>query len=403
MQPSKTITPTDWMQTPETQVVMQALAAAEGKARFVGGCVRNTLLGLPPGDIDIATVWTPDEVIERLTQASIRAVPTGIEHGTITAVMNGKSFEITTLRRDVATDGRRAVVAFTEDWQEDAGRRDFTMNTLLADLAGNIYDPTGRGLADLEARRVIFVGEPAQRIAEDYLRILRFFRFHAYYGQGGMDKAALTACRLAADKIGTLSRERITQEFMRLLALDDPAPILQQMFNHKILTDLPQANYKPELLTRFCALQISCLAVSVDARLAVLTDPKRRWKALEKYLVLSNVQKKLLDRIFSGLSELKEISEKFVKLLIYKYKNEFAFQAALLFSVQQPIVDAEALIALRDWQPPVFPLTGDDVKKLDIAAGPQVGRLLQEMEAWWLAQDFQPDRTACLNKLKTLI
>ena len=178
---AQTIAP-DWLNTPETRAVMAALEAARmGGARFVGGCVRNTLMGQPVDDIDIATQLKPDETLKALEAAGIRAEPTGLEHGTITAIINGEPFEITSLRRDVETDGRRAVVAFTEDWAEDAQRRDFRFNAIYADRDGRLYDPTGGGLDDAAAGRVIFIGDPDQRLREDYLRILRFFRFNAWY------------------------------------------------------------------------------------------------------------------------------------------------------------------------------------------------------------------------------
>ena len=228
---AKTIPAQPWMISPAARRIMRILngGAAEPLALFVGGCVRNALAGEAVTDIDIATRLTPPEVMERCAAADIRAIPTGIDHGTVTAVVDGAPFEITTLRRDVETDGRHAVVAFSQDWREDAQRRDFTMNTLLADSGGHVYDPTGQGISDLAAGRVVFVGDPAQRIAEDYLRILRFFRFHARYGKGAPDAAALAACAAAADRIATLSRERISQEFFRILAAENPAPILRLM------------------------------------------------------------------------------------------------------------------------------------------------------------------------------
>ena len=181
-----------WLNAPETARLFAALTAGGGEARFVGGCVRNALIGAPVADLDIATDIVPDEVVRRLEAAGIAAVPTGIAHGTVTAIVDHKPFEITTLRRDVSTDGRRATVAFTTDWREDAARRDFTFNALYATAAGEVIDMTG-GLADLEARQVRFIGEPAHRIAEDYLRILRFFRFHAWYGRGELDSSGLAA------------------------------------------------------------------------------------------------------------------------------------------------------------------------------------------------------------------
>jgi poly(A) polymerase len=181
----ETIGAAPWMALPETKAVIAALEARGGPgcARFVGGCVRNTLMGKPIDDIDIATTLTPDEVIEALGAAGLRSIPTGVDHGTVTALSGGRPYEITTLRRDVSTDGRRAVVAFTQDWGEDAQRRDFRFNALYADPRGRLYDPTGEGVNDAREGRVVFVGDPRTRIREDYLRILRFFRFHAWYGR----------------------------------------------------------------------------------------------------------------------------------------------------------------------------------------------------------------------------
>ena len=398
-----TIKVQDWMAAPETAAVMAALAGAgdEPKALFVGGCVRNTLLGKLSGDLDIATVWTPDQVTARLEKAGIKAVPTGIEHGTITGVTGGKTFEVTTLRRDVATDGRRAVVAFTEDWREDAQRRDFTMNTLLTDCKGHVYDPTGQGLADLKAGRVTFVGDAAQRIAEDYLRILRFFRFHAYYGRGEMDASALAACRAAAGKVGTLSRERITQEMFRMMALADPAGILGGMFENKVLSDLPDKKYDPAALSRLCSLQIRHQRISPVGRLAALAGfDAGHLSKMEKYLVFSNAQKKELEDCLKIFLLLESISEKIVKELIYKYNNDNTIQAVLMISAQKNQDNNKTAARLKDWRAPVFPVTGNDVKKLGLEAGPEVGRLLKEAESWWVENDYRPDRAACLQKLK---
>ncbi|HEY8191270.1 MAG TPA: CCA tRNA nucleotidyltransferase, partial [Alphaproteobacteria bacterium] len=260
-------------------------------ALFVGGCVRNALSGCAVDDVDIATIWTPQQTIEKLESVGIRAIPTGLEHGTVTAVADGVTFEITTLRRDVDTDGRRAVVAFTTDWSEDAARRDFTMNTLLADGAGNVYDPTGKGLADLKAGRVVFVGAPAQRIAEDYLRILRFFRFHALYGTDAPDEAGLAACGAASDKIIRLSRERITQEMFRIIGAPDPATTLQIMFENNVMRDLPDHAYLPSALRQLCQLQYRYRAPDNIARLAVIagTNPSHI-NRLEKYFIFSRQQ-----------------------------------------------------------------------------------------------------------------
>jgi poly(A) polymerase len=214
------------MTAPPTQAVIHALEAAGGPgcARFVGGCVRDALLKRPIGDIDIATTLRPDAVTAALTAAGLKAAPTGIEHGTVTAISSGKPFEITTLRRDVETDGRRAVVAFTEDWAEDAARRDFRLNALYLQPDGTLNDPTGGGIADAHAGRIVFVGDAETRIREDYLRILRFFRFLAWFGRGEPDAAGLAACAALKDGARGLSGERVSKELLKLLAAYDPRP-----------------------------------------------------------------------------------------------------------------------------------------------------------------------------------
>lgn len=390
----KYITPPEWMGQPETQEVMRALGGNEAppKALFVGGAVRNALFGDPVLDIDIATVLRPEEVMDRLKLANIKALPTGIDHGTITAVLNRKPFEITSLRKDVETDGRRAVVAFTEDWQEDAQRRDFTINALFAGPDGAVYDPTGRGLEDLEARRVVFVGAPDQRIAEDYLRILRFFRFYAWYGKGLPDEAALAACRRAADKILTLSKERITHEVLKILAVTDPTEVLSLMFENKILEALFSEGYHPESLSDLCALQARYHAPDIMARLFVLDG--LRGKDVSSFLVLSNAQKKTLRAYEDAFSGLDEISEKTVKELVYKYKNDIALQ--VLFFKEAP-EDLRTLA--QNWQGPKFPLTGQDLLKAGMSTGPDLGKKLSEIESWWVDQRFEPDKAACLKKL----
>ena len=238
--------PRPWMTAPATRAVIAALQAAGGPdaARFVGGCVRDALLERdgPDMDIDVATPLTPDAVVLALTGAGLKAVPTGIAHGTITAVAHGRPVEITTLRRDVVTDGRHAVVAFTDDWAEDAARRDFRLNALYADPDGRLHDPTGCGVDDARAGRVVFVGDPRTRIREDYLRILRFFRFFAHYGRGPADEAAVAACGASTSGLSSLSAERVSKELLKLLAAPDPRPAVRLMVTTGVLaTLLPEA------------------------------------------------------------------------------------------------------------------------------------------------------------------
>lgn len=257
------------------------------------------------------------------------------------------------------------------------------MNTLLCDVDGNVYDPTGEGLADLESGRVRFVGDPAQRIAEDYLRILRFFRFYACYGQGEPDSEALAACKAAADKIDTLSRERITQEFFKIIMAENAVPVMDLMFGQGVLKDLPVAGYD---------LSLFVPELSLAARLFVLAGLKAvEIDRMEKWLIFSNAQKREIKAIAKAFHEAKVIDEKTAKVLIYRYGHDIAAQ---VFSLRH-----YGGSTLKNWDVPVFPLNGEDVKAAGIAQGEEVGRALRAIEDWWIEQDFKPDRSACLGKL----
>lgn len=360
---------------------------------FVGGCVRNAVLGLPPGDMDLATTHRPDIVIDRLGCAGVKVVPTGIEHGTITAVIDGRPFEITTLRRDVATDGRRAVVAFTHDWAEDAQRRDFTMNTLLMDREGRVYDPLGVGLADALAGRVVFVGDPAQRIAEDYLRILRFFRFYGAYGRGEPDPAALAACRAAAGEIPRLSRERITQEVLKITMLDRAVDIFDILFKNKILYNFSHANYEPNALARLIALQGSKNRPGVAARLALLWSGYPETE-LPNYILLSSDKIKKLKQIIMFCRAPLSVHE-----ALYRLGRDTGEQALLVRAALDGVDDVDLA---PGWSIPTLPLDGNDLQRCGIAPGPRMGEILKQVEDWWIAQDFTPDRAACLERAKEI-
>ncbi len=393
MKAAKQIDVQDWMISEEITAIMNVLNAEEQNALFVGGCVRNVLLGKEVEDIDIATKLSPDIVMERLGAAEIKTVPTGIEHGTVTAVSGGKGFEITTLRKDVETDGRRAVVAFAEDWAEDAQRRDFTMNTLLADAQGNIYDPAGQGLADLEARRVIFVGEPEQRIAEDYLRILRFFRFHALYGEGEADENALKACEAAADKISTLSKERITQEFFKIMSVDAPAEILRLMFDHKVLGNFNFEVYDPEFMTHFCELQNRYGLAFLASRLLVLAGlDLGNVKVLEEFLLIPKVFLKDIDAIAKILDLPDLNAEQNVKVAIYKFGRITTAQALMIELIQDRVMNGfapKAIETIQNWKIPDFPVSGDDLIKEGFETGPALGQELTKREQAWIESGFK--------------
>lgn len=388
MKAVKHINPPEWMIRSTTEGVMRAIGGYDNPAQslFVGGSVRDELLHRPVHDIDIATIHAPDVIMERLAAAGIKAIPTGIDHGTVTAVNEGKSFEITTLRKDIETDGRRAVVGFTTDWREDAQRRDFTMNTLLAGPDGAIYDPTGQGITDLDNRHVAFVGEPRARVREDYLRILRFFRFHAQIGQGPADRDALEACRLEAENIATLSRERITQEILKLLSVGDPSQTLIMMFENNVIHDLPDENFKPDMLLRLTQMQARNDAFDLTARLFVLAGLKDH--DFEKYLILSNAQKKEISQMAKAWESFGSISEKNLKILIYRYKNRIALQILFLRLIEEGVENENFILLAKTWNAPVFPVTGADLIAQGLNPGPELGRTLEKMEQDWIDHGF---------------
>jgi poly(A) polymerase len=402
-----------WMTAPEAARVMDALEASGGAdcARFVGGCVRNTLIGKPIADVDIATTLTPDQTTAALKAAGIKAAPTGVEHGTVTAVADHKPYEITTLRRDVSTDGRRAVVAFTTDWLEDAQRRDFTLNSLYARRDGSIFDPTGNGVADARAGRIVFVGDAIQRLREDYLRALRFFRFFAWYGQGEADPAALAACEAVRGEIPRISAERISAELLKLMAADDPRKAVALMASSGVLgVILPAAAD----LARFDGL------VAIEDEQLFETEPVLRLAALlpddqlgaaqvAERLRLSNTDR---DRIVAALAPtpvLKSwMSPREIRRAVYRLGAQaFRDRAKLAWARSARTAAAmqwRGMIALgQGWSPPAFPLTGDDVVNAGAPRGPMVGQVLREVEEWWVDHDFLDDKMSAVEKLKAVV
>jgi poly(A) polymerase len=391
----------DWLTASRTAAVFDALEAAGGPgcARFVGGCVRNAVLGREVDDLDIATPLVPEAVIAALRAARLKAIPTGLDHGTVTAVSGGRPYEITTLRRDVETDGRRAVVAFTTDWAQDAGRRDFTLNALYADRRGIIFDPLGSGLADARAGHVAFVGDPATRIREDYLRILRFFRFFAWYGRGAPDAAAVAAC--AALKAGTarLAAERISKELLKLLAAPDPREALALMARTGVLAEvLPEAAD----LTRFETL-LDLGVADAELRLAALLpdDPDAAARAAQR-LRLSNRLRDRLVAAAGGPAPLAAgMSDADVRRALYDLGPEVVADRAWLAADPAAPAPWRRIAGLAAaWTRPAFPLNGADLAALGVPRGPRVGALLRSAEAWWAEHDFAPDRAAMLRWLE---
>ncbi len=378
------------------------IAALDGQARFVGGAVRDTLLGLEVKDVDIATPLLPEDVIERLTAASIKVIPTGIAHGTVTAVLPEGPIEITTLRRDVSTDGRRATVAFSDDWEEDAARRDFTINALFADPKTlEVFDYFG-GLDDLKNLRIRFIGSTAERIAEDYLRIMRYFRFLARFGQQRVDDAAFAACTAAAAKLETLSRERVADELLKLLQTEDPRFALSKMLDAGIFEHIVEGIDRDieavfsRLVEREQQLHIAPLAI----RRLVALLPKDAEKAghIAKSLKLSKkMQKAIGERLLpvsgsdcDGHGEEEQAALSNIRAFAYRTSVDVARDVALLFAEETALPDI--LAQLKDWQPPTFPLTGGYLIQRGLKPGPVVAATLAKIEAAWIAHGFPDDK-----------
>ncbi len=410
MTPAGAIAPQPWMTAPETAAVVAALAAG-GPARFVGGCVRDAVLGRAVKDIDIATEATPDRVIALLAAAGLKAIPTGIEHGTVTAVVGAAHFEVTTLRRDVETFGRRARVAFTDDWAADAARRDFTINALYCDPDGTLYDPTG-GLADLRAGRVRFVGDARARLDEDVLRLLRFFRFHAHYGRGAPDRRALAACREAAPRLRTLSAERVRSELFRLVVADDPRAVLALMARQGVLDRVLPALSRLDRLGRLAALE-DALALGRDPlrRLAAGMDvAPRQARDIARRLRLSNAERDRLAALAARRDRpTPDLDPPARRRLLYRLGRALYRDRALIAWADEgrrggrrEAAWRALLAAAETAERPALPIAGRDVRALGVAQGPEVGRLLASVERWWMGRDFRPDRASCLARLAAL-
>jgi poly(A) polymerase len=385
----------DWLRHGALAALLALLDREGEEARVIGGAVRNTLLAEPPGDIDIATTAVPEVVTARAEAAGFKAVPTGVEHGTVTVVAEGQPHEVTTLREDVETDGRHAKVVFGRDWRRDAERRDFTMNALSVARDGTLYDYVG-GLDDLTARRVRFIGEPQQRIAEDYLRILRFFRFHAAYGEGAPDAAALAACIAARRELDTLSRERVRTEMLKLLVARNAAPVLTIMSETGLLLGVLAGVTLPVGLRRMTEIEASlALAPEAIRRLGALAlftveDADR----LRERLRLANAEhERLLAMVDRWWHVSVETAEQDGRAALYRLgRTHFTDRVCLAWSraglgITDPRWHELARLPER-WTAPDFPLKAADMMARGVEKGPALGAALRAAEEVWIAADF---------------
>lgn len=412
MRPVLTLPHQGWMTASSTRRVVAALTAEGAEVRFVGGCVRDAIAGRPVKDVDLATPLAPEVVMRLLRKAGLRAIPTGIAHGTVTAVADKVPFEITTLRVDVETDGRHAKVAFTDDWEADAARRDFTFNALSCAPDGAVYDPFG-GVEDLRAGRVRFVGDARARIEEDYLRLLRFFRFLAHYGTEAPDPALLTLVEEMAPGLDRLSGERLRDELFKLLRAADPTAVIDLMAAHGILRHVvPDAvdgavlqafvqgagadDGEPDAVARLAAL------LPADADAGVRTAARLR---------LSNRERDGLAALLGPPLDLAPEAGRHTRWRAATalggpaYATKLRLDRARRIAARADPSEEDIGRALREAErlaAQTFPLTGDDALAAGVPRGPTVGRLLATVERWWAAQDFRPDRRACLEELRRL-
>lgn len=381
-----------WLREPALQRVFKAISDAGGEARVAGGAVRDALLKIPVREIDVATTLPPEQVMEVCKAAGFGVYPTGLDHGTVTVTAGHRAYEVTTLRHDVETDGRRATVKFTDDWRQDAMRRDFTMNAMYCDARGKIYDFT-TGYRDVCRNRIIFVGSPSQRIREDYLRILRFFRFHAQIGKGPPDKAGLAACMRHRKGLDGLSAERVRQEMFKLLVAPRAVPALKLMAKHQILERLLPYTEEWRVIARLPADPLLRL-------MALARDPqsmKERWR-------LANADADRIAAITSLPAPSPSLRPREQRIVLYQAGADSWRDAAhmALARSKAPLDDASWKKLMRlpgRWKIPSLPVSGRDLIEAGMAPGPDMGIALKRLEDWWVASDFKPGKDELLKRL----
>jgi poly(A) polymerase len=408
-QVTRKLEPVPWLKNAPLRRVFAALGDSASQTRVIGGAVRNALLGQAIADIDIATALSPEAVIERATKAGLGVYPTGLAHGTVTVVADGVAFEVTTLRRDVETDGRHAVVDFTTDWHEDALRRDFTINALSCDARATIYDTVG-GLEDLDAGRVRFIGKAEDRITEDYLRILRFFRFTAAYAHGEPDARGVAACLALKGGLARLSAERIGSEIMKLIVMPRAGAVAEIMTDGGIFDVLFGQTADPSALRKLQAIE-QALGEKPDAvaRLAaLLVRSPDEARAIATKLRFSNSDSDALAAVAAvKVSDNSSVPEQLLKSDLYRH-GEPAFSRAIRVAWARSAASATDTAWARKsqlgarWSPPVMPVSGADVLALGVPAGPRIGRALKAFEAWWIEAGFPDDHTAHIARLAAL-
>lgn len=398
--PTRNITMPSWLQQEYVKSIYSALEVPGHTVRFVGGCVRDALIGKQATDIDIATSLVPEHIIRQLEQHYIKPIPTGIKHGTITALCKGKTIEITTLRKDVRCDGRHADVEFTSSWKEDAARRDFTINALSCNKEGEVFDYFD-GISDLEQGKVKFVGNPEERIIEDSLRVLRFFRFSAYYAKGKMDPTMLAACEAQKERIEALAGERIQKEMFKLLEAQNPEPVIRAMIKTNIIQTiaLNPANTKTleRLIVQPCLDPIIRLASLIEPNETSIDRLVKRWK-------LSNKHKEILRILLLSPPPSSTMDQAAIRSYTRKHGKDIT-QAKLAFTqALEEHTDPKAWQSVKqeiaEWKIPTFPLTGNDIKAIGLPQGKALGEQLTKAEIWWEKNHYSPTKEGIIEWLK---
>ena len=396
-----------WLDNSSLRQLFSVFKDAGYELRVVGGAVRNALMGLEVGDIDCATIANPDQVIELAKTTGIRAIPTGIDHGTVTLVIDGQAFEVTSLRADVETHGRHATVAFGRDWEEDAHRRDFTMNALYLDGQGRLYDPTGQGILDARNRMVRFIGRADKRIEEDYLRILRFFRFFAQYGKS-YRMYDFEACITHKPGLAHLSAERVGAEMLKLVNGIYAPRALASMIDAGILPDLM---HSAPMIARFTRLVDVCQSLnhqpSLALRLVALgLEVEEDAIRLAKAWRLPNRLRDACKLLITQMRGIDEVSKPVLQRLAYSHGHEVAKDLALLAILRRqvdPAISIESLSPvfddIADWSVPALPISGRDLIDAGVAAGPELGRIMDRLERAWIDSGFTLGKAALLAKV----
>ena len=405
----------NWLRSKPLQALFAALNRDGGEVRVVGGAVRNTLLGTKVSDVDLATTHLPEQTVRLAKEAGFKPVPTGIEHGTITVVVQGQPFEVTTLRKDIETNGRHAKVAFGTDWKTDAERRDFTINALYATADGDVIDYVG-GLTDIETKTLRFIGDAEERIREDYLRILRFFRFFAWYGSGRPETDGLRASARLKDGLNQLSAERVWSELKKLLSAPDPSRAMLWMRQSGVLSAILPESEKWGIDTIHGLVRAEAdLDWQVDALLrleSIVPPDAARMTELGKRLKMSNAERARLEAWARADAIKSETSEQALKKLIYRGSSQAVadrIRLAYASARQEAAASDEAMIraggysrlldAVEKYEPLVFPVTGGDLLSLGVEKGPGLGEALRDLETLWIDSGFSLDREALLDKL----